>query len=145
MRRFLLAAVFIPAALLPGCQSTPARLREHAAEFAALPAATQAAIRRGEVEPGYTPAMVTMALGRATETTVDAAGHPVWFYDRPPLVGPNERVFGGFRQRVVYNPVKRGNEIITEPVDEKAFPHLVPYRLRLTFADDHLTSIERVR
>ncbi|MDR0902335.1 MAG: hypothetical protein LBM92_06165 [Opitutaceae bacterium] len=47
-----------------GCSTRDGRIKKDQAVFDALPAAEQASIREGRVGIGYTPAMVTMALGK---------------------------------------------------------------------------------
>ena len=54
--------------LLTACASSPAaRIREHAAEFAALSSADQQRIRQGRIDVGCTRAMVNLALGKPSE------------------------------------------------------------------------------
>ena len=131
------------ALLLNGCQSVENRIGEHQAEFAALDPSTQRSIRRGVVNPGYTTDLVYIALGKPAETKNDAAGALIWEYHEYPVTAYNETIQSGFRRRVVYDPVKRTNDVIVEPIDTKAFPNLVPHTLRLTFRDNRLQSVER--
>jgi hypothetical protein len=88
--------------------------------------------------------MVYMALGQPTRTEMDGAGRTVWLYRHEPVTAYNETVVAGYRRRIVYDPVKRANEVIVEPVDAKAFPQLVAYTQRLTFDHGRLVSSERV-
>jgi hypothetical protein len=129
--------------VLAGC-ATQTRISGRSPEFTSLDAATQQNIKHGIVEPGYTTDMAEMALGRPAQTTSDAAGNTVWIYFHEPVTGPNETIQNGFRRRVVYNPEKRSDDIIVEPIDAKAFPNLVPYTLRLTFRAGKLTNVERI-
>lgn len=137
---FLLTAL----AAIVGCNSTSNRIQEHAAEFAALEPATQAKIKQGVVEPGFTPDMVYMAMGRPARIETDAAGNKVWTYVKQPVTANNETIQNGFRRRVVYDPVKRTDDVVVEPIDSKAFPNLVPHSLRLTFRDNKVVSVERI-
>jgi hypothetical protein len=127
---------------LTGC-ATQTRISGRGREFASLDSATQQNIKHGIVEPGYTTDMVETALGRPAQTSSDAADETVWIYFHEPVTGPNETIQNGFRRRVVYNPEKRSDDIIVEPIDAKAFPNLVPYTLRLTFHAGKLTNVER--
>ena len=72
------------ALLLAGCASTPEkRIEANQAAFDALPVAAQARIRGGQIDLGFTPDMVRIALGepqrqlvrRTAEGSVD-----VWLY-----------------------------------------------------------------
>lgn len=130
--------------ILAGCNTTEDRINEHRAEFSALDPAKQQEVRSGHVEPGFTPDMVYMALGKPTQVTNGPDATLVWLYHREPVTAYNETIRAGFRQRIVYDPVKRTNDVITEPIDTKAFPNLVPYTLRLTFKDNHLVTLERI-
>jgi hypothetical protein len=127
-----------------GCNSASSRIQEHAAEFAALDSATQTKIKQGVVETGYTSDMVYMALGRPAEASNDAAGNLVWTYIKVPVTANNETIQDGFRRRVVYDPVKRTDDVIVEPIDTKAFPNLVPHSIRITFRDGKVVSFERI-
>lgn len=79
MRNSLLLVVLLAAA----CASPKARIRRHQAAFDAYPSAVQAKIRAGEVEVGFTPEQVEMALGAPDRKYVrkTAAGNQdVWGY-----------------------------------------------------------------
>ncbi len=106
----------------------------------------QAKVKRGIVEPGYTPEMVYLALGKPTspkDNLVDATRDGTWVYEN---FVQNERDFikAGFRRRVVFDPVKRSDVIVTEPVDPRLFPNLQPHSLHITFRDGRVSEITRV-
>lgn len=142
-----LISVFLSVAvallLLSGCRTVDTRIAEHAAEFNALDASTRQKIRRGLVEPGYTMTMVYIARGRPAETTTLPNGDVQWVYREHPVTAYNETITDGFRRRYVFDPLKRGYDVIVEPIDTKAFPHLVPHSLHLTFHDGKLVAMER--
>jgi hypothetical protein len=50
-------------AVLAGCSSPDGRIAKNRAAFDRLPAEAQEKIRHGQVEVGFTPEMVTLALG----------------------------------------------------------------------------------
>lgn len=131
--------------VLAGCNLPNTRIDEHRAEFSKLPPATQQNIRNGIVEPAYTTDMVDMALGKPTRTITDANGKLVWIYHHEPITAYNETIRSGFRRRIVYDPVKRTNDVVVEAIDPKAFPNLVPYDLRVTFSNGRVVSVERVQ
>jgi hypothetical protein len=106
----------------------------------------KAKVDRGIVEPGFTPEMVYLALGKPSspaEGLADATVNGTWIYNN---FQRNDRDFirAGFRRRVVFDPVKRSDVVITEPVDPKAFPNLEPHSLHVTFRDGRVTEIKRV-
>ena len=71
---------------LVACQSTPQkRIAKHEAAFAAMPKATQAAIRSGTVEVGFTPLQVELAKGkpdRVGRRSTAAGEQLTWFYEK---------------------------------------------------------------
>ncbi len=145
MTSLLRTGLMMLALTLGACATNEARIQERSAVFATLDPATQTAIRRGEVAPGFTPDMVYMALGRPWKSERSEAGEERWIYRHEPLAGPNETLQAGFSRRMVYDPLKRGETLVVEPIDEKAFPHKVPSRTLLTFRDGKLVGMERVR
>ena len=131
---------------LMGCSHAAARLRSRPAAAAALSAGAREKIDQGVVEPGFTPEMVFFALGRPTSpinVDIDQTREGIWKYSNPHY---NERDFirAGWRQRKVFDPDRRSDVIITEPVDDRAFPHLRDYTLEIEFRDGRVTSVRRV-
>lgn len=111
-----------------------------------LDTATQKKIKRGLVEPGFTPEMVYLALGKPTEPAsniVDATRDGSWIY-REFNGTDRDMVRAGFRRRVIFDPVKRSDVVVTEPLDTKAFPKLEPHSLRVTFKDGRVIDVLRV-
>ena len=99
--RFTLSVV-IPAlafAGLAGCSTPDSRIQKNQAAFNALPSETQAKIREGKVEVGYTPAMVLMALGepdRRYLRTTEKGQTEVWAYrDKGPAFSIGLGIGGG--------------------------------------------------
>ncbi len=58
-----LLPLLLALALLAGCSSPDSRIARNRAVFDRLPAEVQQKIRNGQVEVGYTPEMVQLALG----------------------------------------------------------------------------------
>jgi hypothetical protein len=109
-------------------------------------AKTQAQIKKGVIEPGYTPEMVYLALGKPTipaDGIVDATRDGTWIY-RNHAVNDRDFVRAGFRRRVVFDPTRGGDVVVTEPLDTKAFPNLEPRSLHVTFRDGRVVEIKRV-
>lgn len=79
MRNSLIFVVLLAAA----CASPKARIRRHQAAFDAYPSEVQAKIRAGEVEVGFTPEQVEIALGvpdRKYVRKTAAGNQDVWGY-----------------------------------------------------------------
>ncbi len=70
--------------LLAGCTSTPEkRIQQNQAMFDTLPPAAQIRIRNGQVDIGFTPDMVRLALGAPHRTLLrrsPAGDSEVWLY-----------------------------------------------------------------
>jgi hypothetical protein len=148
MNRSLLASVAVLALVLAGGCST-ANSRYQKVSGTVLPdAKTKAAIKRGVIEPGYTPEMVYLALGKPTipsDGIVDATRDGEWIYrEFGPTSADRDFVRAGYRRRVVFDPSRRSDVIITEPLDTKAFPNLEPHSLHVTFRDGRVVDIKRV-
>lgn len=106
----------------------------------------QKKVARGIVEPGMTPEMVYLALGKPSEPAsaiVDATRDGTWVYHD---FTRNDRDFvrAGFRRRVVFDPVRRSDVVITEPIDPRLFPNLREHSLHVTFKDGRVVEIKRV-
>ena len=75
----------------PACSTIRSRVAENRAEVETWPAGVQQKVGAGEIEPGYTPTQVSVALGEpdATLTRTSADGTAdVWvYYDHGPTFG----------------------------------------------------------
>ncbi|HPT16510.1 MAG TPA: hypothetical protein PK388_04455 [Kiritimatiellia bacterium] len=84
MNAFRLACSCLPLALLlAGCASPAQRIQQNQEFFDTLPVAAQARIRGGQIDLGFTPAMVRIALGEPQRKLIRrAAGGEteVWLY-----------------------------------------------------------------
>lgn len=105
----------------------------------------QKKIDRGIVEPGFTPEMVFLALGKPSEPAsalVDATRDGTWIYHD---FNRNDRDFirAGFRRRVVFDPSRGGDVVVTEPVDSRLFPSLRAQSLHITFREGRVVDIKR--
>jgi hypothetical protein len=84
MRPIVSALCLASVALLAACSSTPdSRIAKHQAAFGGYPAAVQQKIRAGEVDVGFTPEMVRLALGEPTREfnrQTESGTAEVWVY-----------------------------------------------------------------
>lgn len=81
MRHLLLLAVL--AAAVAACASPASRIKRQKAAFDAYPPAVQEKIRAGQVEVGFTPEQVALALGKPDRKYVrktQAGAQDVWGY-----------------------------------------------------------------
>lgn len=97
--RFFALIPALAFALLTGCSTPDSRIKSNQAAFNALPADSQAKIRAGKIEVGYTQAMVLMALGdpdRRYTRTSEKGQSEVWAYrDKGPAFSVGLGIGGG--------------------------------------------------
>ncbi len=84
MTRFRVLLVAAVVALLSACTSTPEqRIAKNAALFDTLPPPVREKIRAGQVDVGFTPEMVRLALGEPTRVftrQTEAGSTELWVY-----------------------------------------------------------------
>lgn len=136
---FALAGVL---ALVAGCNTA-----KPPTSATTLEPAIRKKVEKGVIEPGFTPEMVYLALGKPTvpaDGLADATRDGTWEYHRF-TSDKGDFPRAGFRQRVVADP-KRGTEVVvTEPVDDNAFPHLRGPALVITFREGRVSEIARIQ
>jgi hypothetical protein len=106
----------------------------------------RAKVEKGLIEPGFTPEMVYLALGKPTEpaeSLADATTNGTWVYHDFHRKDAGI-VKAGFRRRVTFDPAKKTDVITTEPIDPKALPNLRAHSLHVTFRDGRVVEIQRV-
>jgi hypothetical protein len=129
----------LTAAVLSGCATqTPTTATK-------LEPKIHAKVKQGIVEPGFTPEMVYLALGKPTQpeaSLADSTVNGTWLYQ---TFNTDDRDFirAGFRRRVVFDPAKRSDVVLTEPIDPTASPRLPPHSLQITFRDGRVVEIAR--
>ena len=75
--------MLLSALTLAACASTDSRIRDHQAAFDHYPPAIQQKIRAGQIDLGFTPEMVEMALGKPDhryQRTTAQGSSDVWGY-----------------------------------------------------------------
>jgi hypothetical protein len=130
---------------LCGCQSPRTRLAANPEAAAKLDPATREKIARGEVEVGFTADMVSLAMGRPVRVIAPTTpgGDTVWLYHDGPR-NENDYVRAGFRRRVVFDPERRANVVIIEPVGDRIFPALRSHTIRVRLRADRVVGIDSV-
>ena len=84
MNRLSAACLLLPlAVLLAGCATPAKRIQQNQELFDSFPVAAQARIRSGQIDLGFTPDMVRIALGAPQRKTLRRSGAgdlEIWFY-----------------------------------------------------------------
>lgn len=124
---------------LAGCASTPERrAQQHPEVFEALPPEVQENVMAGQVEIGYTPDMVFLALGapdRKINRRTENEEREIWVYQGRFLTTETVRVHDQFgRFRPLYSPV-----YLDRTVEHRYT------RARLEFIEGKLASIEQTQ
>src|SRR3954471_12050456 len=146
MKRPTLVLAATAALMVAGCNTASSRLSKTPTTATKLEPAIKAKVEKGVIEPGFTPEMVYLALGKPSvpaDGLADATVNGTWIY-HDFLRNDRDFVRAGFRRRVVFDPVRRSDVIVTEPVDPKAFPNLEARSLHVTFRDGRVVEIQRV-
>ncbi len=131
--------------LLAGCAGGPeARIRRNPEVFAGFPPEIQEKVRRGEIELGFTPAMVQMAVGRPQRVNrrLTASGAAeIWVYVSTYVT--HDRVWRDSPRRVLIRDAKGVREVwMDEPGMVSVSREHEYERLRLEFSNGRLSSIE---
>jgi hypothetical protein len=103
-------------------------------------------VEKGIIEPGFTPEMVYLALGKPSEPAAglaDATTNGTWVY-RDYNGNGREIVKPGFRRHVVADPAKKTDVIKTEPIERETLQKLPANSLHVTFRDGRVAEIQRV-
>jgi len=111
-----------------------------------LEPAIKAKVEKGIIEPGFTPEMVYMALGKPSEpaqSLADATVNGTWVYhDFQGKEG--DIVKAGYRRKVTFDAGKKAEVITTERIDPQALSKLPANSLHVTFRDGRVVEIQRV-
>ena len=133
--------------VLAACSTVDSRIREKSAVFSKLEPATQAKIKQGIIELGFTTDMVYIALGRpdAIKERVGATGRETtWKYDTY-----YERYEGtvhtGYRRFVYWDKRTNTYRIYHEPVFRDIYSEYRETYIRVIFKDGRVTAIEQTK
>lgn len=147
MKKLILMTLAAATLALGGCNTVKTRIEEKSAVFNSLDPQTQARIRQGLVDVGYTTDMVYIAMGKPDEVKdrVTADGHETtWIYNSYWQEYEGTRVVG-FHRSVYYDPRARAYRVYFEPVRTDLYRDRAEQRTRIFFKDDHVTSIEAAK
>lgn len=136
MRPLPLLFSLLTVVLLAACASTPdSRIARNRAAFQRYPVAVQDKIRAGEVEVGYTPEMVRLALGEPTRQfnrQAESGDAEIWVYHES---GPRFSLGLGFGTSGRHAGTSVGVATSTGGYDPEE-------KMRVEFRDGRVTEIE---
>ena len=136
----MLAALF-----LAGCNTFNARVRHMPDVYQNLPPQDQERLQRGVIAIGDSPEMVYLALGNPDErrdiTTADGT-QTTWVY-RTYYQQYQGQAWLGYRRVVV--PARGGGYVVVhEPVTQDVYRTHVDDRMRVSFANGAVQSVEQM-
>lgn len=146
LRRLPLLLALAAALAAAGCSSAvDRRIHARQAQFNQLDPVSQANIRNGQVDLGFTPDMVFMALGEPTrrEQKLVADGvQMTWVYKAyyNEMVGTADVAY---RRQIVYNPRSRTYAIFVEPAPGEVYAVHAQDRVKVQFTNGKVSSIEQ--
>lgn len=145
-RKYLLPLLAAAALILAaGCQTVDSRIKENPQLFASLDAATQAKIKQGIIDLGFTEDMVYLALGapdQKREARSAAGVQTVWIYNTY-FERYDGTDFIGYRRRVYFDPYLRTYRFHYMPVFAEAYRSEVEERIRVVFENGKVSVIEQ--
>jgi hypothetical protein len=133
--------------LSAGCETVDTRIKEKPDVFAKLDAATQAKIKQGIIDLGYTEDMVYLALGapdEKRESRSEAGTRIIWIYSRY-----YERYEGtshvGYYRDVYFDPRLRAYRVYYQPVLREVYSPHRDERIRIVFKEGRAAVIEQTK
>jgi hypothetical protein len=138
----LAAAVLLFAA---GCQTVETRIKENPQLFASLDAETQAKIKQGIIDLGFSEDMVYLAVGapdQKRESRSAAGVQTVWIYNTYFERYDGTR-FVGYNRRVYFDPFLNTYRVHYVPVYADTYRPEVEERIRVVFENGKVTVIEQ--
>jgi hypothetical protein len=146
--RFLTLALAAAALAFAGCQSVDSRIKEKPDVFAKLDPETQAKIKQGIIDLGFTEDMVYLALGAPDQKRegVSAAGRTItWIYSTYYDRYEDGRFMGHYYRDIYYDPYLRSYRLYYH----HAFPGVIvsekEERIRVVFKDGKAAVIEQAK
>ena len=141
----LFAAAVATLAFLAGCNSFNTRARQMSGVYNQLAPSDQERLQRGIISIGDTPEMVYIALGNPDERRdiLNADGtQTTWVY-RTYWQQYEGQAWLGYRRVVVPARNGRGYVVFHEPVTQDIYSTNVDDRIRVTFANGVVQSVEQ--
>lgn len=142
----LFFTVFL-AGLFGGCNTFERRAEERSGVFASLDEATRERLRNRDLNIGDTLDMVYIAMGAPDERRVrhSADGsETTWIYNAYWQEYQGQALVG-YRRYVVRDPRTGRYQVMYEPVREGVFAPREEERIRVSFRNERVVSIEQAR
>jgi hypothetical protein len=133
--------------VLAGCNTFNSRARQMSVVYDQLSPSDQQRLQRGAINVGDTPEMVYIALGNPDErrdrVTADGS-QTTWIY-KTYWQQYEGQAWLGYRRVIVPARNGRGYVVFHEPVTQDVYRTNVDERIRVTFANGVVESIEQMQ
>ncbi len=132
-------------AFVAGCQSVGDRIEENPELFASLDRETQAKVREGMIDLGYTQDMVYLALGepnRKRKTTTPDGVSETWIYNTHFQRYDGQRMVG-YDRTIFYDKKNDTYRVFYTPRYTDTYVPETQERIRIVFQDNQAVSIEQ--
>lgn len=139
---FLFAAV-----LLTGCSTFERRAEEKSTTFSQLDASTRQRLKDRDITVGDSQDMVYIALGVPDEKRdrISVEGsETTWIYHAYWQEYQGQALVG-YRRHVVFDPGSRRYRVYYTPVEQSVYAEREEERIRVTFTDGQVTTVEQVK
>jgi len=133
--------------LAAGCQTVDTRIKEKSEIFAGLDPATQAKLKQGIIDLGFTEDMVYIALGAPDQKreTISAHGREItWIYNTY-YDYYDGSAYIGYHRRVYYDPVLSTYRVFCRPALADVYIPAAEERIRVVFKDGKVSVIEQAK
>ncbi|MDP2136258.1 MAG: hypothetical protein Q8J74_00255 [Candidatus Didemnitutus sp.] len=149
LNRRLLTTFMLAASLgfLTGCQSVDSRIKENPQLFANLDAESQAKIKQGNIDLGFTEDMVYLALGAPDQKREVRSGKGLstaWIYNSYFERYDGTR-FVGYDRRLYYDSARNTYHVNFVPVYAATYRPEAEERIRVVFENGKVTVIEQTK
>lgn len=143
----LLLAAGVAALAVAGCNTFDSRAKQMSAVYDQLPASEQQRLQRGAINVGDSPEMVYIALGNPDEkrdTTTADGTKTTWIYNTY-WQQYEGTAWLGYRRIIVPARGGRGYVVYHEPVTQDVYRTRVEDRIRVSFANGTVQSVEQTQ
>lgn len=135
------------AVLLTGCSTFERRAEEKSTTFSQLDASTRQRLKDRDITVGDNQDMVYIALGVPDEKRdrISLEGsETTWIYNAYWQEYQGQALVG-YRRHVVFDPSSRRYRVYYTPVEQSVYAEREEGRIRVTFSDGLVTSVEQVK
>jgi len=129
---------------LTGCATPESRIKKNPDLFATFPSDVQEKVKQGQIDIGFAPDMVTMALGtpnRVYTRQTSTGSIEVWSYTSTRVTNERQRVNANFRYRDASGGYRNANDWVYVDVARETEYE----RVRVEFTEGKVSAIDTLQ